>query len=83
MGRVHIEEAAAIGAELLDRHLARHRTKGDGLARALQRRRVEGGGERLRHAGQGEKEGKQQRAGQQDVEGRAGEIDQKLPSDLP
>jgi hypothetical protein len=37
MRGIGVEDATAIGAELLDRLLARHREEGDGLAPALER----------------------------------------------
>ncbi len=39
MGGIDVEEAAAIGAQLLDRLLARHRPERDGLLAALERGR--------------------------------------------
>ena len=48
MRSIGVEEAAAIGAEFLDRFLARNRTNGDDLFGALERRRLERAGKRLR-----------------------------------
>ena len=50
MGGIGIEEAAAIGADLLDRLLARHRSDDQGLVRPLQRGDVDVLGEGLGHA---------------------------------
>ena len=50
MGRIGVEEAAAIGAEHLDRDLRRHGANRDGLLGAFERRRLDIGAERLRHA---------------------------------
>ena len=47
MRGVGVEEAAAVGAELLDRLLARHRAHRDGLLRALERGDLEVGSEVL------------------------------------
>ncbi|MCY1244812.1 hypothetical protein D9M72_579100 [compost metagenome] len=78
MGGVDVEEAATIGAELLDRLLARDRAERDRLLGAFERRcgevRVEG----LRQAGPDH--GKRHDDGdrQQHVEGRTGEIDPEI-----
>src|ERR1019366_7905742 len=50
MRGIGIEEAAAIGAEHLDRHLRGNRPDRDGLLGAFQRGGVDIGAERLRHA---------------------------------
>ena len=50
MRGVGVEEAAAVGAEHLDRFLRGDRAQRDGLLGALQRGRVGIGAERLRHA---------------------------------
>ena len=50
MGRVGVEEAAAVGADLLDRLLAGDGAQGERLAGAFQRRGVDVLGEGLRHA---------------------------------
>jgi hypothetical protein len=47
---VHAEEAAAVGAEVLDRLEARHRAHQDVLLHAFQRGRHGFAGKRLRHA---------------------------------
>ena len=49
MGGIGVEEAAAIGAELLDDFLARHRANGNGLLGPLERGRVDGAGQGLRN----------------------------------
>lgn len=78
MGRVDAEEAAAIGAQLLDGDLAGRRAERDGLLGALQ-----GGGmdiveEGLRHALPDQQQRQQQAQRQQHVEGAAGQVDPEV-----
>ena len=49
-GGIGVEEAAAVGAELLDDFLARHRPNGNRLLRPFERGRIDRAGKRLRHA---------------------------------
>ncbi len=78
MRGVGVEEAAAIGAQLLDRFLPGHGTQGDGLLRAFERRGLHRGLQGLRHAG-GEKAQRDEKGdGQQDIEGGAGQIDPEI-----
>ena len=51
MRRVRPEEAAAVGAELLDRDLGGHRADGDRLGRPARGARLGGASKRHRHAG--------------------------------
>ena len=78
MRRIGVEEAAAVGAELLDDLLARHRPDGNGLLRPFQRGRVDGAGERLRHAERDEDESEDERDRQEDVKGDARHIDPEI-----
>ena len=50
MRGVGVEEAAAVGAELLDRDLRGRPAPGHDLLRAFERRRIDIGAEVLRHA---------------------------------
>jgi hypothetical protein len=68
VGGIDVEEAAAVGAELLDRLLAGHREEGDGLLAALDRRRADMGHERLGLAQADIGHGDHQGEGQQEVE---------------
>ena len=82
MRGVGVEEAAAIGAEHLDRDLRGDRADRDGLLGAFERRRVDIGAERLRHA----LPDQEQRVGhadrQQDVERAARDIDPEIADRL-
>ena len=69
MRRIGVEKAAAVGAELLDDLLARHRADRDGLFRAFQRRRVNRSGERLRHAERDQHKRADESDRQENVEG--------------
>ncbi len=81
MRRIDVEEAAAIGAELLDRDLAGHRPQRKALLRALERRGVEGCGEGLRQAERDQHQRQDERGRQQDVERGAGQIDPEIAED--
>ena len=74
MRRVDVEEAAAVGAELLDRLLRGHRAHRDRLRDARQRVRVEVSAEALDHALGDEHERADQRDRQEHVEDRAHEV---------
>ena len=78
MRGIGVEEAAAIGAEHLDRDLRGHRPDRDGLLGAFQRRCIDIGAERLRNA----LPDQEQRVGhadrQQDIERAAGDIDPEI-----
>ena len=87
MGRVGVEEAAAVGAQLLDGDLAGGRPDGDGLLR--HDGRVRGperldqlgdriGTPRLHHALRHEQQGPHQRERQQHVERGAGQVDPEV-----
>ena len=75
MRGIGVEEAAAIGAEHLDGDLRGHRPHRDGLLGAFQRRCIDIGAERLRHA----LPDQEQRVGHanrdEDIERAAGDID--------
>ena len=77
VGRVRAEEAAAVGAGLLDRHQRGHRAAGDGLGlhlggRAVERRRLGRRLERHRHARADQQDGDDHGHGHEDVRpGRA------------
>jgi hypothetical protein len=75
MRRVGVEEAAAIGAEHLDRDLRGHRADCNGLLCAFQRRRFNIAGKRLRHALPDQEQRKDDADWQQDVERAACDID--------
>ena len=78
MRGIGIEEAAAIGAELLDRDLARDRAERDRLLGAFERRDGCAGVERLRHAhGHLDQRGNHGER-QQHVENRARHIDEEI-----
>src|ERR1019366_389382 len=70
MRRIGVEKSAAIGAEFLDRFLARYWPDGDDLFDALKRRRFERSGERLRGSERNERESDDDRQRQQYVKGR-------------
>ena len=81
MRRIGVHEAAAVGAELLDHLLARHRPDRNGLLGAFERRHVDRAGQRLRHAERDEDDGEDDGDRQQDIEGDRGVIStQKLPT---
>ena len=69
MGGVCIEEAAAVGANLLDRLLARHGTDGEGLLGALQGRDVDMLDEGLRDALHNQQKRHHERHRQEHVQG--------------
>ncbi len=72
---VGVEEAAAVGAEHLDRHLARDGPERDRLLGAFERRRLGIGTERLRDALPHEEQRVDGAERQQHVERAAGEVD--------
>ena len=76
--RIGVEEAAAVGAELLDDFLARHRSDRNGLLRPFERGRVDGAGESLRNAERHKDEGENHRDRQEDVERHPGQIDPEI-----
>ena len=78
MRGVRVEEAAAVGAELLDRLLARHGADGNDLLRPFQRRRFDRAGERLRNAERDKRERDKDGDGQEHVERAAREIDPEV-----
>ena len=82
MRGVDIEEAAAIGAELLDCLLAGDRAKRDGLLRAFDRGRRDGSVKRLREAHGNEGERHEDRERQKHVERRASQIDPEITDRL-
>ena len=75
---IGVEEAAAIGAEHLDGDLRGDRPDRDRLLGAFQRRRIDIGAERLRHALPDEEEGVGDADRDEDVEGAAGDIDPEI-----
>ena len=82
MRGVGVEEAAAIGAEHLDGDLRGDRAERDRLLRAFERRRVDIGAERLRHAETDVDERQHDAERQQDVERGAGQIDPEIADRL-
>ena len=82
MGGVGVEEAAAVGAEHLDDFLRSHRSLGDHLLGAFERRRLGIGAEILRHALPDEEQADDDRDRQQDVERAAGQIDPEIADRL-
>ena len=74
MRRIGVEEAAAIGAEHLDRDLRRDRSERDDLLRAFHRGRGDRAGERLRDAEPDQHQRVDDADRQQDVEGDLGQI---------
>ena len=74
MRRIGVEEAAAIGAEHLDRDLRRDRAERDDLLRAFHRRRGDRAGERLRDAERDQHQRIDDADRQQDVERDPGQI---------
>ncbi len=75
---VGVEEAAAIGAEHLDRDLRGDRADRDGLLGAFQRRRLDIGTERLRHALPDQEQRVDDADRQQHIERAAGDIDPEI-----
>jgi hypothetical protein len=82
MRRVGVEEAAAIGAEHLDRQLRGNRADGNRLLGALERGGIDIGAHRLRHAEIDEHQRHDDAERQQDVEGGAGHIDPEIADRL-
>ena len=82
MRGIGVEEAAAIGAEHLDRDLRGDRADRDGLLGAFQRRRIDIGAERLRHALPDQEQRVDDADRQQDVERAAGDIDPEIADRL-
>ena len=82
MRGIGVEEAAAVGAEHLDRDLRGDRADRDGLLGAFQRRRLDIGAERLRHALPDQEQRVDDADRQQDVERAAGEIDPEIADGL-
>ncbi len=82
MRRVGVQEAAAIGAEDLDRFLRGDRALRDRLLGAFERRRVDIGAEILRHALPHVEQRDHHRERQQDVERAAGQIDPEIADRL-
>ena len=82
MRGVGVEEAAAVGAEHLDRDLRGDRADRDGLLGAFQRRRLDIGAERLRHALPDQEQRVDDADRQQDVERAAGDIDPEVADRL-
>ena len=78
MGRIGVEEPAAVGAQHLDRDLRRDRTQRDRLLGTFERRRLHIGRKRLRDPlpDQEQRIGNAKR--QQHVEGAAGDIDPEV-----
>ncbi len=73
-GAVDVEEAAAVGAELLDRDLRCGRPPGEGLIESAQAGEADIGREVLDHALGDQDQGPDRRERQQDVEERAGDV---------
>ena len=82
MRRVGVEEAAAIGAELLDGDLRGGRALAIDLLGALERGRVDIGAEVLRHALPDEDQRGDDRQRQQHVERAAREVDPEIADGL-
>ncbi|MNN34980.1 hypothetical protein D3C81_1488140 [compost metagenome] len=76
--RVDAEEAAAIGAQLLDGDLAGRRAERDGLVTALQGQRVSVVGKGLWHALPDQQQRQHQAQGQQPIERGAGHVDPEV-----
>ena len=74
MRGIGIKEPAAIGAQHLDRDLRRYRPDSDGLLGTFERRRLDIGPERLRHALPDEKERRQDADGHEHVKRAARDI---------
>ena len=82
MRGIGVEEAAAIGAEHLDRDLRRDRPDRDGLLGAFERGRIDIGAERLRHALPDQEQRGHDADRQQHVERAAGDIDPEIADGL-
>src|SRR5215831_13667438 len=78
MRSIGVKEAAAVGAEHLDRDLRSYWTDGDSLLGALKRRRLSITAERLRHALPDEKQRVRHADRQQDVQRAARDIDPEI-----
>ena len=78
MRGVGVEEAAAIGAQHLDRHLGGDRAHRDGLLGAFQRCCLNVGAQRLWHALRDKEERVHDANRQEDVERAAGDIDPEI-----
>ena len=78
MRGIGVEEAAAIGAEFLDRLLAGDRAYGQRLLGALERRRLDRTLKRLRHAESDQGERDDDRHRQEHVKRRTGEVDPEI-----
>ena len=78
MRGIGVEEAAAVGAEHLDRDLRGDRPDGDGLLGALERGRIDIGAERLRNALPDQEQRVDDADRQQDVERAARDIDPEI-----
>ena len=82
MRGIGVEEAAAIGAEHLDRDLRGDRADRDGLLGAFQRGGVDIGAERLRHALPDQEQRGDDADRHEDVERAAGDIDPEIADRL-
>ena len=80
--RIGVEEAAAIGAEQLDRELRRHRPERDDLFGTLDRRRADRCSEGLRHAERDIDQRKHDARGQEQVQRDARDIDPEIADPL-
>src|SRR5262249_57256822 len=78
MRGIGVEEAAAIGAEHLDRDLRGDRSYRDGLLGAFQRGRLDIGPKRLRHALPDQKQRVDDADREEDVERAARDIDPEI-----
>src|SRR5262249_13398417 len=78
MRGIGVEEAAAIGAEHLDRDLRRHRPDCDGLLGAFERRRLDVRSERLRNALPDQEQRVDDADRDEDVERAARDIDPEI-----
>ncbi len=78
MRGIGVEEAAAVGAELLDDLLAGDRPDRNGLLRPFERHRFDRAGEGLRHAESDEHQSADERDRQKNVERDAGHIDPEI-----
>ena len=78
MRRIDVEEAAAIGAQHLDRFLRSHRPLRDQLLDAFQAHGLGVGAQILRHALPHQEQRHQDGHGQQHIERAAGEIDPEI-----
>ncbi|ENN88782.1 hypothetical protein RHSP_23431 [Rhizobium freirei PRF 81] len=82
MSGVGVEETAAIRAEHLDGKLRGNRANGDRLLHAFERRRIDIGAERLRHAKIDVYQRQNDADRQQDIERRADHIDPEIADRL-